>query len=388
MRDGRVLKEGEIMPIRDTEGGVLTYGEVRKEGRLWINVSKLEHRVSSRWADFYRLSSTRQLIEAIKGRLESRLGDSQGGSGHSNGGHKTDFLVLDTSRCQYQKADKEIYKGTWVLVDLASAFMEHVDKSFHAKWCGIMGRCYSGDHSAVADVLTETDAAAGTESVGSIQTRSKRHTTDVEQEEHLRSVRPRVMRESELARYERYMMVHDPLLREAQAKVMVVEKQIELVKAESDKIDREIRLLQLQREMRTEEDYLPPEYTKASKRLRNVTQRTCSQQVPGVYVFVSKYGSVPCLKIGLSVKNVNGRVREAATWHTDAQKRLLFALPVPTQNLRDAEKFVHQQLYQENIEREMFGVEFSSLAPVLADMAENFMDPGDTKDLALAVFGC
>lgn len=163
VREGRVLGEGEVFPIEDEKKTILTYGEVRNGGKMWVNVSKLEQLTGSRWPDFYRLNGTKQLIQV----LATRLGNPQGSS-------KLEFV--DNSRCQYQKPDKHIYKGTWVLVDLAAAFMEHVDKSFHARWCNIIGKTYSGDHSAVADVLNETDSAAGTESVGSIATRPKRVT--------------------------------------------------------------------------------------------------------------------------------------------------------------------------------------------------------------------
>ncbi|KAI9549583.1 hypothetical protein GHT06_003769 [Daphnia sinensis] len=158
----------------------------------------------------------------------------------------------------------------------------------------------------------------------------------------------------------------------------MLQREVELVKAQTAH-------LQLQRDMRADEDYLPLEYTKAAQRLRNTTRRVCSRQQPGIYVFVSKYGPVPFLKIGLSLKNVVNRMKEAATWHTDTQKRLLFALPVPEDKLREAEKFVHAALFQENIEREMFGVEFCKLAGVLAEMAERFMVE-DARDFVLDVF--
>ncbi|KAI9549584.1 hypothetical protein GHT06_003770 [Daphnia sinensis] len=136
---------------------------------LWVNASALEKGLGGgqkarlvQWRDWCRQHGTKLLIK----KLESCRGDHRPSSVTNS--------VMDTTRRQYQGIDKAAIRGTWARIDLATAYIQHVDKDFHANWCGIMGKVYSGDHSAVADVLAETDRVAGTESIGVVTTKRRR----------------------------------------------------------------------------------------------------------------------------------------------------------------------------------------------------------------------
>lgn len=183
--NGREYGVGERFTVHDHRGGVLTHAEVREGCILWVNASVLEKGLGTanletilKWTDWCRQNGTKLLIQTLEGSGpcgESRVGDHRPSSMCSG---VSNSLVIDTTRRQYQGADKDTIRGTWARIDLATAYIQHVDKNFHANWCKIMGKVYSGDHSAIADVLVETDRVAGTESVGEIVTCPKRAADD------------------------------------------------------------------------------------------------------------------------------------------------------------------------------------------------------------------
>ncbi|KAI9549591.1 hypothetical protein GHT06_003777 [Daphnia sinensis] len=157
VRNGYALNVGEIFPMVDETGNVWTYGEVRDGKKLWVNATIIEKTLQTRWIDYYKLVKTKELIA----EMESKCADLHTRS------------VVDRSRSHYQGNNPDRIRGTWIYIDLATAFVTHVDRSFEARWCAIKGRVYSGDHTAVADVLTETDRAAGTVSEAAVRTRRR-----------------------------------------------------------------------------------------------------------------------------------------------------------------------------------------------------------------------
>ena len=68
MRDGRVLNEGEIVPMYDDNNKVITYTEVRENGELWVNVTVLAKHSGTKktWSGWYQNESTRELLEVIQ----------------------------------------------------------------------------------------------------------------------------------------------------------------------------------------------------------------------------------------------------------------------------------------------------------------------------------
>lgn len=194
VRDGTVCDVGEVFPLLDDAGNVFTYGEVRKGPRVWVNATLMAKNsgMGKTWHCWFKTTSARNVILAICRSLSVSGQDSSTEdiprclASHSDGldGSTEDLprsfplvnesLLVDSSKINFKGNRKEIIRGTWVHIDVGTAFAQHISPDFHAKWLSITGKVISGDHAAVASVLAETDRHAGTESLAVVETRPKR----------------------------------------------------------------------------------------------------------------------------------------------------------------------------------------------------------------------
>lgn len=172
MREGRECKIGDILPIMDGQGNVFTYGEVREDSQLWVNATLMAKISGSAktWSNFIKTDGAKELVRSIRLSKLNKPSPSI---------RKDSFCVIDSSKINFKGVDNHIYRGTWVHIDVGTAFAQHLSPCFHAKWLSITGKVIAGDHAAVADVLAETDKHAGTESMATVDIRPKR-TIDAE----------------------------------------------------------------------------------------------------------------------------------------------------------------------------------------------------------------
>ena len=162
MHKGRACDVGEFFSMVDDIGNISTYGEVRDGFELWVNATLMSKNSGSTktWSRWYENKSTKNLIQTIQ-HQKTRNRDSDTGYG-----------LIDMSRIQLQTANEHMLCGTWVHIDVGTAFAKYLSPSFHAKWLSIAGKAISGNHAAVIDVLVETDRMAETQSVAYVTSQS------------------------------------------------------------------------------------------------------------------------------------------------------------------------------------------------------------------------